>query len=61
MSITNLLLAVALLSQLSGTSPSYAADDGNPVIERCLIKLPGEYEIRIPAQEAGVLTEMPVP
>jgi multidrug efflux pump subunit AcrA (membrane-fusion protein) len=60
MSVVHLLLAVGLLSQLSGMNPRYTEENGNPVMDRCLIKPPGEAEIRIPAQEAGVLIKMPV-
>lgn len=46
------LIVVCLLAQ-NGTT-------GNPVLTPCLIKLKSQNEIRIPAQEAGVLIEMPV-
>ena len=60
MSVVHLLLAVGLLSQLSGVDSRYTEENGNPVMDSCLIKPPGEDEVRISAQEAGVLIEMPV-
>lgn len=60
MNVVQLFLAVGLLSQLSGINPRYTEENGNPVMSGCLIKPPGEDEIRIPAKEAGVLIKMPV-
>ena len=60
MSAFRLLIALGLLLPVSGVDRLYAEKDGNPVLDRCLIKLKGEDEIRIPAQEAGVLISMPV-
>jgi len=54
-----LLIALGLLLPVS-SDRRYADEDGNPVLGECLIKLKGEDEIRIPAQESGVLIEMPV-
>ncbi len=60
MSAIRLLIAVGLLLPVSGVDRRYAEENGNPVLDRCLIKLQSEDEIRIPAQEAGVLISMPV-
>jgi multidrug efflux pump subunit AcrA (membrane-fusion protein) len=60
MSAFRLLIALGLLLPVSGVERRYTEQDGNPVLDRCLIKLKGEDEIRIPAQEAGVLISMPV-
>ena len=60
MSAIRLLIAVGLLLPVSGVERRYADQDGNPVLDRCLIKLKGEDEIRIPAQVSGVLISMPV-
>lgn len=60
MKFTITLMTVALVSQIGGVSPRYTEENGNPVMDRCLIKPPGEDEVRIPAQEAGVLIKMPV-
>lgn len=49
-----------LLAQLGGIDARYTEKDGNPVMDRCLIKPPGEDEVRISATEAGVLIKMPV-
>jgi multidrug resistance efflux pump len=48
------------MAQLDGVNPKYTEENGNPVLDRCLIKPPGADEVRIPAQEAGVLIKMPV-
>lgn len=60
MNIVGLLLSVGLLAQLGGVNPRYTQENGNPVMERCSIKPRGEDDVRIPAQQAGVLMEMPV-
>ena len=60
MSAIRLLIAVGLLLPVSGVDRRYADQNGNPVLDRCLIKLKGEDEIRIPAQVSGVLISMPV-
>ncbi|MCH7751932.1 MAG: HlyD family efflux transporter periplasmic adaptor subunit [Planctomycetes bacterium] len=60
MSAIRLLIAVGLLLPVSGVDRRYADENGNPMLDRCLIKLKGEDEIRIPAQVSGVLISMPV-
>lgn len=60
MGVFRLLIAAGLLLPVGGVDHRYTDQDGNPVLDRCLIKLKGEDEIRIPAQEAGVLISMPV-
>lgn len=60
MHFVKMLIAVTLASQVGGGSYRQTEENGNPVIESCLIKPPAEDEIRIPAQEAGMLIEMPV-
>ncbi len=54
------VLVVCLIAQNGTTSPGSGATSDNPVLAPCLIRLKSENEIRIPAQEAGVLIEMPV-
>ena len=54
------LIMVSLLAQTGLDRQKYATGDGNPILQPCLIKLKNENEIRISAQEAGVLIEMPV-
>jgi len=58
MTVIRLLIALGLLAQVGGGDRREAADSGNPVLEPCLIKL--KDEVRIPAQEAGVLIKLPV-
>lgn len=60
MSAIRLLITLGLLLPISSTDHRYTNEDGDPVLDRCLIKIKGENEIRIPAQEAGVLIGMPV-
>ncbi|MGI9457489.1 MAG: efflux RND transporter periplasmic adaptor subunit [Aeoliella sp.] len=60
MTAIRILIAVGLLSQLGGVDRRYATQDGNPVLEPCLIKLQSQNEVRIPAQVAGMLIKMPV-
>ncbi len=52
------LIAVALAAQAGGVERRYAEKDGNPVLEPCIVKV--QEEVRIPAQEAGVLIHMPI-
>jgi multidrug resistance efflux pump len=60
MNVVHLLLAAGLLAQLGDVNPRYTQENGNPVMERCFIKPRGEDDVRIPAQQAGVLIQMPV-
>ena len=60
MTAIRLLITLGLLLPVASGNRRYADEDGNPVLQDCLIKLKGEDEIRIPAQESGVLIEMPV-
>jgi multidrug efflux pump subunit AcrA (membrane-fusion protein) len=60
MSAIQLLVSLGLLLPIS-IADRYSVDaDGNPVLDKCRIELIGQDEVRIPAQEAGVLIEMPV-
>jgi len=60
MNVVSLLLTVGLLTQLGGVNPRYTEENGNPVMDRCLIKPRGEDDVRIPAQQAGMIIKMPV-
>ena len=60
MSAVRLLITLGLLLPVSGAERDYTPQDGNPVLDQCMIMLKGEDEIRIPAQESGVLISMPV-
>ncbi len=53
-----LLVALGLLAQVGSGDRHGAPESGNPVLAPCLIKL--KDEVRIPAQEAGVLIKLPV-
>lgn len=57
MSSIHILFAAALLAQVGGVERRYATEDGNPVIGG-VVRV--QEEVRIPAQEAGVLIKMPV-
>jgi multidrug efflux pump subunit AcrA (membrane-fusion protein) len=60
MSAFQLIVSLGLLLPIS-SADRYSVDaDGNPVLDGCRIELIGQDEVRIPAQEAGVLIEMPV-
>jgi len=58
MLIFRLAIAAALLSQLGGVDSRYVQSDSNPVLDACLVKV--QDEVRIPAQEPGLLIEFPV-
>lgn len=60
MFILKVLLIASLLGQVETPRSNYAPESSDPVLSPCLIKLKSQNEIRIPAQEAGVLIEMPV-
>ncbi len=60
MSAIRLLITLGLLLPVSSADRLHVDEDGNPVLDGCRIELIGEDEIRIPAQESGVLIEMPV-
>jgi multidrug efflux pump subunit AcrA (membrane-fusion protein) len=60
MSAIKLLISLGLLLPLSSADQYHVDVDGNPVLDGCRIELIGENDIRIPAQEAGVLLEMPL-
>ena len=51
-------VAVLVGAQIGGAGRRYTETSGNPVLEPCIIKL--QDEVRIPAQEAGVLIKMSV-
>lgn len=53
------LVFVSLLS-VAGNAEQLFAQPADPVLSPCYIKLKNENLVRIPAQEAGVLIEMPV-
>ena len=64
MGAIKLLILLGLMLPVGGAD-RYRVDfqvdaDGNPVLDGCRIELKGEDEIRIPAQESGVLLEMPL-
>jgi multidrug efflux pump subunit AcrA (membrane-fusion protein) len=55
-----LLITLGLLLPVSIADRYHVDQDGNPVLENCRVELKGKDEIRIPAQESGVLIEMPL-
>lgn len=57
MSYFHYLLSAVLLAQVGSGEGRYSTEGGNPVIEG-VVKV--QEEVRIPAQEAGVLINMPV-
>lgn len=58
MATTCLLLVLTLLSQVGGDGNPYTTQGGDPVLDPCIVKV--QDEVRIPAQEAGVLIQMSV-
>ena len=60
MNVTRSLILVAIVATNGFVQNAKAQSNSDPVLSPCYIKLPGENLIRIPAQESGVLIEMPI-
>jgi len=60
MGVVRLWVTLAVLAQLGGRDPAARAleEGGEPVLHSCLVKV--QDDVRIPAQEAGVLIQFPV-
>lgn len=53
-----IIFVLSLATQLGSVGNSYAAEGDDPVLDPCIVKV--QDEVRIPAQEAGVLIKMSV-